>query len=258
MRLADHVAEKLLALVQTRGLQPGQRLPAERQLASELGVSRPSLREAIQKLVSQGVLISRRGDGTYVRSAQPGASWLQQAFDPLASLLHADPEYRYDVLEARHALESSTAWHAALRATPADQDKIRRCFDVMVQHQQSGNAELSARADAQFHLAIAEAAHNVVLLRVMHSLFELVLSTVVQNRRTMFALDSPDALRTLTAQHEALMQAICEGQAQRARDVIGQHLEYVRTTVRRLDEDDARRARSSRLPVDARLPLPLL
>ncbi|KAF1049289.1 MAG: putative L-lactate dehydrogenase operon regulatory protein [Xylophilus sp.] len=84
MRLADHVVEKLLALVQSRGLQAGQRLPAERQLAEELGVSRTSVREAIQKLASQGVLAARRGDGTYLQSTAP-AEWLQDALAPLAA-----------------------------------------------------------------------------------------------------------------------------------------------------------------------------
>ena len=97
MRLADHVVEKLLALVQERGLQPGQKLPAERQLAEVLGVSRTSVREAIQKLTSQGVLSARRGDGTYVQS-RPTAHWLQEAMQPLAGLMDADPHYRYDVL----------------------------------------------------------------------------------------------------------------------------------------------------------------
>lgn len=179
MRLSDKVTEQLHALVRKGQWQPGQRLPGERQLAVELGVSRTSLREAIQRLISQGVLYSRHGDGTYVQS--PGHSFLSPGpLEPLATLLSQDPEYRYDVLEARAALESSTAWYAALRATPEDKARIRRCFDVMVHHQQSGDYELSARADAQFHLAIAEAAHNVVLLRVMYSLFDLVFSTVMQ------------------------------------------------------------------------------
>ncbi len=78
MRLADHVVEKLLALVQDRGLQPGQKLPAERQLAEELGVSRTSVREAIQKPTSQGVLSARRGDGTYVQQIHKPAEWLQK------------------------------------------------------------------------------------------------------------------------------------------------------------------------------------
>ncbi|MEG1456438.1 MAG: GntR family transcriptional regulator, partial [Comamonas sp.] len=87
MRLADHVVEKLLALVQARGIQPGQRLPAERQLATELGVSRTSVREAIQKLISQGVLATRRGAGTYVQSSAP-AEWLQDAMGPLVRLIN--------------------------------------------------------------------------------------------------------------------------------------------------------------------------
>ncbi len=249
MRLADHVVEKLLALVQARSLQPGQRLPAERQLAEELGVSRTSVREAIQKLISQGVLLARRGDGTYLQS-RPTAEWLQPAMRPLASLIDADPHYRYDVLETRQALESTAAWLAAQRATAEDKAHIQRCFEVMVEHQQSGHAELAARADAQFHLAIAEASHNLVLVQVMHSLFTVVLSTVERNRHDMFRLSAPVTLQALTAQHQALMQAILDGDASRARACIGEHLEHVRSTIQRLDEDRARQERSMRLPQD--------
>jgi GntR family L-lactate dehydrogenase operon transcriptional regulator len=129
MRLADHVVEKLLALVQERGLQPGQKLPAERQLAEELGVSRTSVREAIQKLTSQGVLSARRGDGTYVQQSNKPAEWLQEAMVPLAGLIESDPHYRYDVLETRHALETSTAgWR---RSATAQTRHIQRCFEVM-------------------------------------------------------------------------------------------------------------------------------
>ncbi|WP_367067412.1 transcriptional regulator LldR [Oryzisolibacter sp. LB2S] len=254
MRLADHVVEQLLALIQARGLQAGQRLPAERLLAEELGVSRTSVREAIQKLTSQGVLSARRGDGTYLQP-RPTADWLQQAMQPLAGLINADPHYRYDVLEARHALETSTAWLAAQRATEQDKERIRRCFDVMLAHQQGGHAELAARADAQFHLAIAEASHNLVLVQVMHSLFTLVLSTVECNRHEMFHQNTPTTVQALTAQHQALLQAILDGDAQRARECMGEHLEHVRTTIQRLDEDRARRERSMRLTPDLVPPL---
>ncbi|MCD2165516.1 transcriptional regulator LldR [Comamonas koreensis] len=249
MRLADHVVEKLLALVQARGLQPGQRLPAERQLALELGVSRTSVREALQKLISQGVLSARRGDGTYVQTV-PSADWLQEAMAPLAGLIESDPNYRYDVLETRHALESSTAWLAAQRATAQDKERIQRCFDVMIEHQQSGHAELAARADAQFHLAIAEASHNLVLVQVMQSLFTVVLSTVERNRHDMFRLSAPVTLQQLTVQHQSLMQAILEGDPQRARACIGEHLEHVRHTIQQMDEERARRERSMRLPAE--------
>ncbi|WP_373785638.1 transcriptional regulator LldR [Delftia acidovorans] len=254
MRVADQVVEKLLALVQASGVQPGQRLPAERQLAAELGVSRTSVREAIQKLTSQGVLVARRGDGTYLQEPAPAAEpadWLKDAMRPLAGLMESDSHYRYDVLETRHALETSTAWLAAQRATERDKDHIQRCFEVMIQHQQSGHAELAARADAQFHLAIAEASHNLVLVQVMHSLFTVVLSTVERNRHDMFRLSAPQTLQELTVQHQSLMQSILDGDPQRARECIGEHLEHVRTTIQRLDEDRARRERSMRLPLDA-------
>lgn len=245
MRLSDQVVQQLLALIQSSGLQAGQRLPSERSLAERLGVSRTSLREAIQRLASQGVLASRVGAGTYLQS--PAAQWPQRSVDPLAALMLSDPQYRYDVLEARAALEASTAWHAALRATPHDRDKISQCFERLVRHQQDGDFEQSAQADAQFHLAIAEASHNLVLVQVMRGLFELVLSTVAQNRRLMFIHDSPQTLSRLTGQHEALMRAIAGGDAERARAVITEHLDYVRATLLQTDEDTARRERASRL-----------
>lgn len=237
-RVTDQVAQRLVALVQSGQWAPGCRIPAERQLAQQLNVSRSSLREAVQTLVSQGLLVSKRGAGTYVQ-AQSQAFLLSDCFEPLASLLSSDPEARHDVLEARIALEASTAWHAALRAKPCDQDRIRRAFDVMVQHQKNGDRDLSAKADARFHLAIAEASHNVVLLRVMHSLFEVVLSTVEQSRRTMFTSAVNDSLETLTKQHYGLMQAIFDGNAESARAIVEDHLGYVHQAVCGLDGDAA-------------------
>jgi len=249
-RLSDTVARQLEQRLLEGAFRAGDRLPAERELALELGVSRPCLREAIQKLASRGLLYSRQGGGTYVQQIHKPAEWLQEAMVPLAGLIESDPHYRYDVLETRHALETSTAWLAAQRATAQDKAHIQRCFEVMLQHQQSGHAELAARADAQFHLAIAEASHNLVLVQVMQSLFTVVLSTVERNRHDMFRLSAPVTLQALTAQHQALMQAILESDPQRARECIGEHLEHVRTTIQRMDEDRARRERSMRLPLD--------
>jgi len=248
MRLSDHVAQQLLALIQSSDYQAGQRLPAERTLAAQLNVSRASLREAIQQLTSQGILRSQVGSGTYLTSQTP--QWTQRSVDPLAALMLSDPQYRYDVLEARIALESSTTWHAALRASPDDKDKILQCFEQMIRYQQSGDTEQSARADAQFHLAVAEASHNLVLVQVMRGLFDLVLSSVTQNRDIiMFVHDSPETITHLTAQHEALVKAIIDGDAARARSVVNEHLGYVRNTLLQADEDLARRERAARLQI---------
>lgn len=247
MRLSDRLVEQLLALITDRGLAPGDRLPAERQLAQDLGASRPSVREAIQQLASQGVLRSRQGGGTYLQvPVVGGAAWpRQQLVQSLNELVSDDPEYRYDVLEARHALEGGTAWHAALRATPEDRARIRACFEDLQRFPDSGDPEFSSRADARFHLAIAEASHNAVLLQMMRGLFELLRATVTENRQRMYTVQHTH--EQLARQHQALMEAILRGDAEAARATVWQHLEFVHATVRALDEDEARRARSSRL-----------
>lgn len=245
MRLSDPVIEKLQALVQQRQWLPGQRLPAERQLAVELGVSRTALREAIHRLAGQGLVESRAGSGTYLREQAP--QWHAQATAPLVPLMREDPEYRYDVLETRAALERSTARHAALRATAPERDRIRRCFEQMVNHQQRGETELSARADAQFHLAIAEASHNVVMVQVMRSLFDLVTVSVADNRRIMFNHEDPRSLEQLTRQHHDLVQAILAGDADRAQSVMDEHLAYVHQKLVQSDADAARLKRLGRL-----------
>lgn len=122
-RLADDVARRVRALIEEQQLEAGMRLPAERQLAAQLGVSRNSLREALAMLVNEGVLLSRRGGGTFVRFQHE--PWSEQNIvQPLKTLLADDPDYSFDILEARHAIEASTAWHAAMRATDANKEKF--------------------------------------------------------------------------------------------------------------------------------------
>ncbi|WP_368642498.1 transcriptional regulator LldR [Castellaniella ginsengisoli] len=248
MRLSDRLAKQLLDLIDEQGLKPGDRLPAERRLAEDLGASRPSIREAIRQLSSQGLLRSRQGGGTYVQAAESVEDdWPERRLmRPLDALVSDDPEYRYDVLEARHALEGGTAWHAALRATDRDRQAIRRRFEDIVRFQGRDDPDLSAQADARFHLAIAEASHNAVLLQMMRGVFELLRSTVTENRQRMYLIR--DTQDQLTAQHQALMEAILRGDAEAARTTVWRHLEFVHGSVRKLDEDEARCARASRLP----------
>ncbi len=247
MRLSDRLAGQLLSLIAERGLRPGDRLPAERQLALDLGASRPSVREAIQQLASQGVLRSRHGGGTYVQSSPEDIAGRDQVLtSALDQLVSMDPEYRYDVIEARHALEGGTAWHAALRATDEDKARIEARFEDMLRFQGNEDPGLSAQADAQFHLAIAEASHNAVMLQMMRGMFELLRATVTDSRQRMYTLQQ--TREQLIQQHQQLMEAILRGDAEAARAAVWRHLEYVHRSVRALDEDEARRLRSSRLP----------
>ena len=248
MRVSDQVAEQLLQLIAQRQLQSGQRLPSERQLADDLCVSRTALREAIQKLSMQGILVSRIGAGTFVHNLpSPRAHWGEQLTSPLLPLIQNDPQYLYDVLETRQILETSTAWHAARRATAKDKDNIQRCFEDLLHYQQVQDTRAAAHADAKFHLAIADASHNAVIVQVMRSLFDLLHNTVAENRRLLFVNDSSKGLEQLTRQHYELMQAIVAGEPEQARRVIRQHLEFVHDKVAQADADAARLQRLGRL-----------
>ncbi|TKU82941.1 transcriptional regulator LldR [Citrobacter sp. wls708] len=242
-RLSDEVASRVRALIEEQQLEAGMKLPAERQLAVQLGVSRNSLREALAKLVSEGVLISRRGGGTFVRWQHE--AWSEQNIvQPLKSLMADDPDYSFDILEARHAIEASTAWHAAMRATSADKEKIRLCFEAT----QSEDPDLASQADVRFHLAIAEASHNVVLLQTMRGFFDVLQSSVKQSRQRMYLV--PPVFSQLTEQHQAVLDTIVAGDADGARKAMMAHLSFVHTTIKQFDEDQARQARITRLPGD--------
>ena len=240
-RLADEVADRIRALIDQQNLEAGMKLPAERQLAAQLGVSRNSLREALAQLISEGILLSRRGGGTFVRWQHE--AWSEQNIvQPLKTLLADDPDYSFDILEARHAIEASTAWHAALRATTADKEKIRLCFEATL----SDDPDLASQADVRFHLAIAEASHNVVLLQTMRGFFDLLQSSVKQSRQRMYLV--PPVFSGLTEQHRAVLEAILAGDAEGARKAMMGHLRFVHATIKQFDEDQARLARITRLP----------
>ncbi|HAY41378.1 MAG TPA: transcriptional regulator PdhR, partial [Gammaproteobacteria bacterium] len=112
-----------------------------------------------QILTSKGLLVSKQGGGTYVSKALNAG-----LTDPLMELLSQRSDFRYDILEVRHALDSESAYYAALRATPADKENIQQAFDRMHTVQIDGfDSIVAARADADFHLAITEASHNIAL-----------------------------------------------------------------------------------------------
>lgn len=244
-RLSDSIVERIETLILEGSLQPGERLPAERALADEFGVSRPSVREAIQKLVARGLLVSRHGGGTFVNAAL-GASFR----DPMLDLLEHRPEAQRDLIEFRHTLEGACAYYAALRATEPDRARLKAAFervqDCYLQQGRISRAE-EGRADAMFHLAIAEASHNAVLLHTIRSLFELLEHNVVTNIGGMLPLGS-SVRDKLLAQHQALYDAIVGGRADDARRQASEHLDYVqevlkdtRDEVRRIERAQRRR-----------------
>ncbi|MDM1244098.1 transcriptional regulator LldR [Acinetobacter indicus] len=244
MKVSDKVVQDLRTLVEKNQMQVGDRLPAERKLCEQLGVSRSSLREAIQQLTSQGMLVSKVGAGTFLQ--QLPTNWSQyQIVQPLSNLIDEDPAYRFDVQEARMVLEGGTAWYAAQRATAEDLKKIRACYEQIAHFQILGDDDQAAIADAKFHLAIAEASHNLVLIQMMRGLFDLLQYNVVLGRRKVYT--EAHRFDQLHDQHFQVMDAIERQDPEAARTAVCGHIEFVVQQVRMIDEEDARRQRASRL-----------
>jgi DNA-binding FadR family transcriptional regulator len=238
-RLSDQIAETLQGMIANGTFKPGDRIPSERELASRLDVSRPSLREAIQKLNSKGLMSTRRGGGTYVSE-----ELAPEFVDPLLQLLREQPESRFDVLEVRHALEGTAAYYAALRGTREDKLKIRKCFVQMIEKHGSPDPMDEARADAAFHLSIVEACHNLVLLHVMRGLFTLLQSSISHNLDKLYTL--PRVFEPLSRQHERLMEAIVEGDPEKARQAAQAHLVFVEESLQQIDREEVRKQRALR------------
>jgi len=241
-RASKPVDVALEALIARRKLLPGARLPSERALAEALGVSRNSLREAMNRLAARGRITIRPRAGATL--AEPPAQWTERMIAaPLAPLMKVDPGYDHDIFEVREALDGTAAYHAARRADGVDKDRIRRRFDAMEKLHGAGDLLAAAHADAAFHLAIAHASHNAVLTHVMSSLFGLLHTSISQSRQKIYAV--PLTFDALSVQHRSIMDRILAGDADGARDAADVHLAFVRDTVRRVEEDLARDARAA-------------
>jgi len=239
-KVADAIVSQIEQLILEGVLKPGERLPSERDLAQELSVSRPSLREAMTTLKSRGLLQSRRGGGSYVVDIIAPA-----LTDPLIALLKNHPKAMFDVLELRHALEEVAAYFAAIRATEADREILRCRFTALEEIQQGEHEpQYDSVADANFHLAIADASHNVALIHVMRGLFNLLLSHICRSLERLYTRES--SYMIVHSQHQAILKAILDRDPEAARQAAHIHLAFVETTLRELDEEATRQEYSQR------------
>ncbi|QDC08834.1 FCD domain-containing protein [Oceanicola sp. D3] len=220
-RLSEAVVEQIELLILRGVLRPGERLPAERDLAERMGVSRPSLREALGSLQEKGLLEARAGAGVFV------AEELRSVFPPaLVRLFAGHREAVVDYIGFRRDLEGQAAERAAVHGTEADHAVIARALEAMeAAHGRRSSAEEEAELDAGFHMAILEAAHNVVLLHMMRAMFGLLREGVFYNRQIMFR-NQPTRSRLLE-QHRSIAAAILGRDPAAARAAVEAHLDFV-------------------------------
>lgn len=214
--LSEFVLEQLLASIREGKLNPGERLPTEAKLSAMLGVGRSSIREALRVLAFMGLIESKPGRGTVITAHQES---------PIPSGREAfalQSSATLDLYEVRSILEGGTAALAAERATPAELTILERTAKAVERQVAQGRSYF--RENVEFHLAIASASHNKVLVESLRRL----LSQIRGFRRRVTDPIAELPARDL-AEHRAILVAIRAGNSRHAQTLMTQH---IRTTIR--------------------------
>jgi GntR family transcriptional repressor for pyruvate dehydrogenase complex len=231
-KLSDAIAGYIQKLILEGTLQPGERLLSERDLSTKLDVSRPSLREALEKLIDLGLLRTDSQGSCHVSEALG-----QSIRDPLM-LLMEDPEATFDYLEFRSMIEGTASGLAAQRASELDRTEIKKHFGRMIEAHRNDDPSEHAEADADFHLAIYEATHNTVLLHIMRSMEAILRSDVFFNRKSIY--EHRGGADSLLEQHQAIYDAVMAGDRQAATEAAQRHISSTMETIRDLREAEKR------------------
>ena len=210
-RLYRQIADQIRTLIRNGEFVPGARLPPERDLARELGVSRPSVREALIALEVEGLVEVRIGSGIYVRKVRNGDA--RDTADALAG--------PFELLRARYVIESECAALAAKSAKRAHLRSIEDALDEMDRELDAGRQPLPA--DRQFHLRIAEATGNGALVHVIRILWDERSGELFKRLEDHY--DSPELWCTAMSEHRAVLKAIAAHDVEGARGAMQRHLD---------------------------------
>lgn len=238
-KLSDVILAQLEAMILEGSVLPGEKLPPERELAQQFEVSRPSLREAIQKLEAKGLVTRKQGGGTFVSE-----NILSGLSDPLFALMAGNNESQFDLLEFRHGIEGMSAYYAAMRGTKADFEQIELKHDSIGNAQLENDYRLEAEAVFDFYLAICAASHNVVILHLARSMAPLLIENIEQNL-TILA-KRPDIFAKIAEYRKQLMDAITSGKPQKAWGASHRHLAFIEEVLLNLSQENSRMERSMR------------
>ncbi len=216
-RISDQVFDQLRELIFRGAYQPGQRFMTERELAATLGVSRNSVREAVNKLVTLRFLEQRQGQGTFVRSMD------EVVKIPLATVMEAEDASLIDLLEMRLGIECNAASLAARRATADDLKTIADAIGQMERNTADGG--LGTDGDLAFHMAVAAASKNPLQIYIMKNVADFLHVGIRENLLHLYR--NPHNVVEIHRQHRAIFQAIHDGDVDAADRTMESHIGYV-------------------------------
>lgn len=228
-KISEEIVAQIKLLISEGELKPGERVPSERELANLLGVSRPSVREAIMVLEAMGLIESRQGGGTFVRSLTETT-----LADPLSNLVEKNPKMLHALAEVRMGLETWSAYLAAQRATEEEIATMRELVAEMERQAASGGWD--AEVDTRFHYAITTATHNTIQLHVLNTIHGLFHTTIMVALTEFYRKQG--YIEMLLQHHRTILDRIAARDPEGARAAMTEHLELVRTKMQQLDDDN--------------------
>ncbi len=217
-KVSDEIVNQIKDLISDGILRPGDRLSPERELTKEFGVSRPSLREALNSLVAMGFL-EVKGKRTFIKSVAS-----ESVQNPISLLIKTDAKKIFDLIEVRKALE---AWGAFLAAQRATEEDIRRLDNTLQEMKKAFEERQSwEKQDADFHLGIAQATHNTIQTHMMSTIYDLLRESVAR------VFTDRSKVKKLLDHHYRIFSAIKSHSPDKARERTLEHLNYVESEVK--------------------------
>lgn len=229
-RAAQQVVHHIEVLVLEGVLRNGDKLPGERDLAFEMNVSRPVLRDALNILETKGIIEKRHGQGSVV------ADVIGSVFSPpIEGLMREYPRTRVDFVEYRRGVEGWAASLAAQRAGEEDILILKDVFSRMEGAHQQENVEEEAKLDIEFHITVADCSHNIILIHSLRSCYQLLSDNVFLNRSLIY--DFPHARCELFELHRVIFEAIIAHDATAARAASDAHMDYIDEMMQDVDRE---------------------
>jgi GntR family transcriptional repressor for pyruvate dehydrogenase complex len=227
-KIYEEIAEQLRAQIAAGVLKPGDKLPSAKELTERFQVGRSTVREALSALQAMGLIETRQGEGSYVKA--PPADGLQQVL----GIVSLGRKETMELLEARKALEAANASIAAQKRTDADLARMESLLARMKQH--LGDETIGEQADVDFHMALAEATHNSIMVRLLETISAQMEKAIRETRRLQLYADRAVSER-LWSEHHAIVEAVRVRDSELAHRKMLDHLLHVESVLHKFLQD---------------------
>lgn len=215
--ISDQVFDQLRELIFRGIIKPGEKLLPERELAVKMNVSRVTIRTAIQRLVSMGLVTHRQGSGTFARD------YSEELKNPLVNAFDSQPVSLEKILEIRMPLECNAAALAARRADAADIKALEHSYEEMVSENSQGR--LGSQADASFHMAIAYATKNPLHIMIIRNFYDYIFHGIQETLTSVYT--DTRKIQKIMDQHAQILEAIKKRSPDKASKVMEAHITFL-------------------------------